>query len=131
MPRGDRTGPSGLGSRTGRALGYCSGYSVPGYANPIGAGYGMGRGYGLGWGRGFGFRHRYYATGLPYRAGFRSGWMYPSVPYSQEFYPYEGALSAEQEMNALKEQSKDMKKVLKDIENRMKSLMSKLEKKEK
>ncbi|MCF7946089.1 MAG: DUF5320 domain-containing protein, partial [Spirochaetia bacterium] len=26
MPRGDRTGPDGMGPRTGRALGYCSGY---------------------------------------------------------------------------------------------------------
>ncbi|HHY81012.1 MAG TPA: DUF5320 domain-containing protein, partial [Thermoanaerobacter sp.] len=30
MPRGDGTGPMGLGPRTGRGLGYCSGYNVPG-----------------------------------------------------------------------------------------------------
>ena len=34
MPRGDRTGPAGLGPRTGRAAGYCEGFSVPGYMNP-------------------------------------------------------------------------------------------------
>ena len=34
MPRGDGTGPDGMGSMTGRAVGYCAGYSVPGFANP-------------------------------------------------------------------------------------------------
>ncbi|MGI6207796.1 MAG: DUF5320 domain-containing protein, partial [Anaerolineae bacterium] len=42
MPRGDRTGPQGMGPMTGRGAGYCAGYGVPGYANPVG-------------GRGFGF----------------------------------------------------------------------------
>jgi len=47
MPGGDGTGPGGMGPMTGRAAGYCAGYPVPGYMNPVG-----GRGYG-GWGRGF------------------------------------------------------------------------------
>ena len=34
MPAGDKTGPLGLGPMTGRGLGYCAGYSNPGYANP-------------------------------------------------------------------------------------------------
>jgi len=34
MPRGDRTGPLGLGPKTGRAMGYCAGYPTPGYTNP-------------------------------------------------------------------------------------------------
>jgi len=38
MPFGDGTGPMGLGPMTGRAAGYCAGYSVPGYMNPIPAG---------------------------------------------------------------------------------------------
>ena len=37
MPRGDRTGPAGLGPMTGRAAGFCAGYPVPGYMNPVGA----------------------------------------------------------------------------------------------
>jgi len=38
---------------TGRGLGYCGGYGMPGYMNPVG--YGRGRGYGRGfWGRGRG-----------------------------------------------------------------------------
>lgn len=31
MPGGDRTGPAGLGPRTGRAAGYCAGFAHPGY----------------------------------------------------------------------------------------------------
>jgi len=30
MPRGDRTGPQGMGPMTRRAAGYCAGYDVPG-----------------------------------------------------------------------------------------------------
>jgi len=43
MPLGDGTGPRGLGPMTGRAAGYCAGYPVPGYMNPI-PGFGYGRG---------------------------------------------------------------------------------------
>jgi len=75
MPRGDRTGPWGLGSMSGRGAGFCAGYGMPGYANPIpGRGFGMGFGRGLAVrGRGFGgggrgWRNMFYATGLP-------GWM--------------------------------------------------------
>jgi hypothetical protein len=31
MPFGNGTGPAGMGPMTGRGLGYCAGYSVPGY----------------------------------------------------------------------------------------------------
>jgi len=48
MPRGDGTGPAGMGPMTGRGAGYCAGYPVPGFMNPVG-----GRGY-WGWGRGRG-----------------------------------------------------------------------------
>ncbi len=60
MPRGDGTGPAGMGQMTGRAAGFCAGNSVPGYANPIpGRGFfggGFGRGRGLGRGMGVGRR---------------------------------------------------------------------------
>ena len=55
MPRGNRTGPAGMGPMTGRAVGFCAGYPVPGYMNPVvGRGYwGIGRGgYPRGGGRG-------------------------------------------------------------------------------
>jgi hypothetical protein len=56
MPTGDRTGPMGQGSRTGKALGFCSGYDTPGNAKGFGGGIGRGfvsgRGMGCGMGRG-------------------------------------------------------------------------------
>ncbi len=66
MPRGDRTGPEGLGPETGRAAGYCSGCTMPGFMNPVGGGFdGVRRGISGRAGRGRGNRNWYYATGLP------------------------------------------------------------------
>lgn len=51
MPGGDRTGPLGEGSMTGRRLGFCVGNEEPGvYYNRA---YGSGRGPGMGFRRGF------------------------------------------------------------------------------
>lgn len=44
MPRGQGTGPMGMGAMTGRGAGFCAGYGMPGYANN-----GQGRGAGGGW----------------------------------------------------------------------------------
>lgn len=75
MPRGDGTGPMGMGSMTGRGAGFCAGHPVAGFMNPVpGFGMGMrhggGRGCGLGRGRGVGrgFRH-----GSPVMPG--AGWI--------------------------------------------------------
>jgi len=83
MPWGDRTGPLGLGPRTGRGLGYCSGYAYPGYMNPIypfaGCGRGRswgGRGPGLGFGFGFG-RGRGWGRAGFFSGGFYYPWTYP------------------------------------------------------
>lgn len=71
MPAGDRTGPMGMGSMTGRGAGYCRGFAAPGFANAgpgRGPGFGFGRGRGFGRrfsGGGFGWRNRFFATGLP------------------------------------------------------------------
>ena len=35
MPFGDGTGPAGLGPMTGRSVGFCAGFPVPGYMNPF------------------------------------------------------------------------------------------------
>ncbi len=56
MPWGDGTGPMGLGPRTGRGLGFCSGTGVPGFAWGRGIGRAWGRGLGLHWGRGMGWQ---------------------------------------------------------------------------
>ena len=55
MPRGDRTGPSGMGPMTGRGAGFCTGNTAPGFMNRIG--FGLGRR-----GRGFGFSQPYSVT---------------------------------------------------------------------
>ncbi|MFP4588663.1 MAG: DUF5320 domain-containing protein [Candidatus Bipolaricaulota bacterium] len=52
MPRGDGTGPAGMGPITGRGLGYCAGYATPGFTKGAprgGGGYGRGRGFGRGY----------------------------------------------------------------------------------
>ena len=69
MPRGDGTGPQGMGPMTGRALGFCAGFGTPGYANP-----GVGAGFGRGCGRGRGFRRMSGFVPAP-------GW-YSCIPFS-------------------------------------------------
>ena len=49
MPKGDRTGPMGMGMQTGRGAGYCGGLVRPGYAA---VGFGWRNGMGFGRGRG-------------------------------------------------------------------------------
>jgi len=89
MPRGDRTGPRGMGPMTGRRAGYCADYPVPGYAN---AGPGVGPGTGFGYG-GRGWRNRFYATGQPGWARYDAPWGVP---------PYAPSVTREQEMDWLK-----------------------------
>ncbi|MBC7234537.1 MAG: DUF5320 domain-containing protein [Chloroflexi bacterium] len=105
MPFGDRTGPWGLGPMTGRAAGYCAGYPVPGYMNPVpGRGWWFGRG---GWGRGWRHRHWYYATGLPgwVRAGYVPAWgPAPVGPYPAPMTPEQEAAFLEQQATWLREQ---------------------------
>ncbi len=115
MPGGDRTGPLGMGPMTGRAAGYCAGYSVPGYMNPIpGRGF-FGRGRGRGWfgrGGGRGWGRGYFAGGFP-------GWGYygaPVYPYSPELNPYPSELKPEEEVNLLKEDAKVLKQQLKELQ---------------
>lgn len=50
MPRGDRTGPMGLGPMTGRGAGGCAGFRGQGAGFGFGRAFrGMGRGAGRGW----------------------------------------------------------------------------------
>ena len=103
MPRGDRTGPMGMGPMTGRGAGSCANYDVPGYANPM-------PGF-RAWGRGRGWRHRYYATGLPRWARF-GGWE-PGAP----------PVTKEEESEALKAQAEWLGEQLKTIQNRLSELV--------
>jgi len=130
MPRGDGTGPAGMGPMTGRAAGFCAGYQVPGFMNPVGGrGYwGRGRGRGF-WGRGGGrgWRNWYYATGLPgwARAGYgypAAGW--PEYPYEPYGVPAATAPTPEQELAGLKQQAEYFQSALDEIKERMNELES-------
>jgi len=119
MPRGDGTGPAGMGPMTGRAAGFCAGYPVPGYMNPVG-----GRGY---WGRGGGrgWRNWYYATGLPGWA--RAGYGYPAWggavnPYAPYPAPAAQTVNPEQELAGLKQQADYFKDALSEIKKRIEQL---------
>ncbi|MBN1663063.1 MAG: DUF5320 domain-containing protein [Deltaproteobacteria bacterium] len=117
MPRGDRTGPAGMGPMTGRAAGYCAGYDVRGFANPIpGGGYGRGYGRGLGLGfrggRGGGVGRRWTISyaGDGYGSAVPSAASYGAVP------------TREQEINALHGQAKYFEDALAEIKKRLGNL---------
>ncbi len=151
MPRGDGTGPAGMGPMTGRAAGYCAGYPMPGFTNPIpGRGFGGGgRGFGGGGrggggGGGWGRRNQFYATGLTgwQRAGYGyPAWggavpSYGAVPYAAPFAggvapyaaPY-GAPTREQELQALQSQAEYLDDALGGIRKRIGELEAEGEKK--
>ncbi len=116
MPAGDGTGPMGMGPMTGRAAGYCSGYGMPGYANP-GArmSNGWGRGWGGGWGRGW--RRGYYATGLPFWARYGAGYAAPAG-----YPPYGPAPTKEQEATTLRTHAERLRESLDAITGRIQEL---------
>jgi hypothetical protein len=115
MPRGNRMGPSGMGPMTGRGMGYCAGYNVPGFANP-GPGYGLGLGWGRGWrGGGRGWRHWYYATGLP-------GWARYSYAPAWGYGPYGQPWTEAQEAEMLKNQAEALRRELDAISQRLDEL---------
>lgn len=114
MPRGDGTGPMGLGPMTGRAAGFCAGYNTPGYLNPVfGRGYaGIGRGF---FGRGGGRGWRRASMGVP--LGFAQG-----RPAFGEVYPYTPEMTPRQEVDILKNEADFLKKQLEDIQCRIETL---------
>lgn len=120
MPKGDRTGPGGQGSKTGRAAGYCAGFSTPGYVNPAGGkSFRAGRGTFGGRGRGMMHRHWHHAACFP-------GWIrhdmgYPAcgtvgIPYGPP------DMEPGEEKEVLKEQADLLKQHLDDIQERMTEL---------
>ncbi len=118
MPGGDRTGPWGRGPMTGRATGYCAGYSVPGYMNPI-----PGRGWeqalaegaveaGAG---GIG-------TGLLVFPVGRGSWLWLSRFWGLGL-SYAPAPTPQAEAELLREQAELLKQALEDIQNRIESTL--------
>lgn len=119
MPRGDKTGPQGAGPRTGRAAGYCAGYSVPGYMNPA-PGYGYGRGWGRGRGRGFG------------RGWGRGRFVYPAPAVVQPAYPpvvqpVAQPQTPEQEIAALENYQKNLEAEKSDLNQEMGGVKARIE----
>jgi hypothetical protein len=107
---------------TGRAAGYCAGYPVPGFMNPVpGGGFGgWGRGGGRGWPNWFD------ATGL-------TGWQRASVglppfgaagayaaPFAWPFAP--PPISTEQELDLLRRQAEYFTNTLEGIRRRIEEL---------
>jgi len=115
MPGGDRTGPAGYGSRTGRGLGYCSGYDSPGFARgaPRGGG-GFGRSWSRGFGRGFWGRGRGF-----WRRDYYSDPYYGPAPYHRNIDPEP---SKEEEKSYLEDMVKGLEGELKSIKERLQEL---------
>lgn len=114
MPRGDSTGPMGMGPMTGRQAGYCAGHNMPGSLNTAcgrGMGIGFGRGANFG-GRGGGFRrrNRFFATGVPGRA-----WLGGPAASFQQADP-------ETEKQALKSQAEYLQSEMDAIKKRLDEL---------
>lgn len=127
MPRGDGTGPAGMGTMTGRDVGYCAGYGAPGFMNPA-----WGRGY-RGWNRGGGrgWRHWYHATGFPgwARAGMSTpAWSGPAYSYVPQAGPSAQAITAEQELDGLKKQAEYFQDALSQISRRIEQLEAEVNK---
>ena len=100
MPRGDGTGPNGQGPMTGRAMGFCAGFNIPGFMNP-----GFGRGFGRG--RGFAWRARF----MPIQSQLMPiQQIQPAVITEKQEKQY-----LEQELEALKEEIKEIEKRLKEL----------------
>ncbi|MFX0006921.1 MAG: DUF5320 domain-containing protein [Candidatus Hermodarchaeota archaeon] len=118
MPGGDRTGPRGLGSRTGRGLGYCSGYDTPGYTK--GSGMGFGRGWGRGWGLGYG-RGRGWGYRIPMYAP-----IYPS--YQVGILP---TVTPENQLNVLKQEKEYLESQMDGINNAIADISKRIEELEK
>jgi hypothetical protein len=116
MPKGDKTGPEGLGPRSGRGLGYCTGYESPGYTKgfPRG-GRGYGRGYARGFGRGFGW-----GRGRRYHLNPDDTY----YPHQYPVYPTEPnhEMNKEDEKHYLENVVQNLENELKNIKNRLKQL---------
>ncbi len=111
MPGGNGTGPVGMGPMTGRAAGFCAGYSVPGFMNFAGGRAYRGAGFGFG-GGGRGRRNQYYATGLHGWA--RTGYAMPG------WSRYEA--DAGQEQQLLKQQADYLQQSIDQINKRIQEL---------
>ena len=108
MSGGDRTGPEGRGPMTGRKLGFCAGYQIPGYEN---IGYGFRRGSGRGFIRGYG--RRYFGRGRFF--GYRD------ESFDTNYNPtYPPRLTIDQEKAYLEDAAKNLEEEIKLIRKELK-----------
>jgi hypothetical protein len=110
MPRGDGTGPMGMGEMTGRGAGYCAGFRAQGSENTAPR-----RGLGMGFfgGRGRGRRNMFFATGLPGWMRFRGGAAPNQYPRTDQ------KPDPEMETQVLQNKAKILREQLDSIENRL------------
>ena len=114
MPGRNGTGPQGMGPKTGRGMGNCSGNPQPytGYGYGYGGGFGGGYGRGMRCGRGFGFGGRFRGRGF---AG------NPAAPaYGQPAYPAPADPQAERTF--LESEAGAMQTALEQIKKRLDQL---------
>lgn len=128
-----------MGQMSGRAAGYCAGYSQPGFMNPAGGrgygggGYGWGRGGGWGggggrgrgngWGGrggGWGRRNQYYAGQAGWRGEGMNQPYYPMPPA----VPFVPTITREQELSALKQQSEYLETSLNEVKRMIQEMES-------
>ena len=129
MPRGDKTGPNGAGPMTGRAAGYCAGYSVPGYINPIcGYGRGIGRGWGRGFGRGWGRGFRRQRIAYPPPTAVQPVYPTTYTPIPQPQTPEQEIVALENYQKSLEAEKKDLDQEMDGVKARIEELKSKTEK---
>jgi hypothetical protein len=118
VPGGDRTGPRGLGSRTGRSMGYCAGYDTPGYTR------GPGMGLGRGWGRSRGIG---YGRGL----GYGRGWGYRTPIYGPIYHTYPTEImprfTPENQLAMLKQEKEYLESQVDGIHNAIADISKKIE----
>lgn len=111
MPRGDGTGPMGMGPMTGRGAGFCAGYPAAGFMNPIpGRGF-WGRGLGFGRGRGQGGRRWAFRGPGPFYGPYGA----PAVPYAPPT-PKEESQFLRDQADALEDQLEQVRKRLDELE---------------
>ena len=123
MPRGDRTGPNGRGSMTGRGLGFCAGYDAPGYANPPRGGYFQGRTYGRGYGGGYG---RGPGRGFGRGWGYRDPYPPPVRVVSPQYIP-QTPLTKEGQIQMLKQEKEYFESEVKEITSAIDEISKRIE----
>jgi hypothetical protein len=130
MPRGDKTGPMGMGPMTGRVAGICAGNTVPEFTSaPGGRGFRGGRGQGGRGQGGRGRRNRFCATG---RQGAPTG--PPASGDRQEAVASETSpdptsdASKQQALNLLKSEAQRYANGLEQMQNRIAEIEAELHK---